>query len=245
MSATAISNAPDAAGLESFVDGLVHDVRGSLGTMKAIARLARIRSESGDTDGASKLLARVDGAVTRTNELCNDLLECSRRRGCPAVDPAWFEVVDLAEVVRDGVADHAGLLHQAQCTLKLRAPHSASVRSHRKSVERVLANLLRNAVQYGAHRAIDICLEAGPRGHVLIVRDHGLGIPSEVLGRLFEGRAGDSRESDRCFERFGLGLWIVRTLVQSVGGRLHVASDVGQGTAVSVFIPVAPPVSAV
>lgn len=238
------SDAPDAAGLEPLVDGLVHDIRGALGTMKAIAKLARIRSESGDKDGASELLSRVDGAVTRTNDLCNDLLECSRRRRSPGVEPAWFEVVDLAEVLRDSVADHAGLLHQAQCTVKLRAPHSAPVRSHRKSVERVLANLLRNAVHYGAHRAIDVCLEAGPRGHVMIVRDYGAGIPGEVLGRLFERRAGDSRQADRCFDRFGLGLWIVRTLVQSVGGRIHVASEVGQGTAVSVFLPEAPPISA-
>lgn len=76
MNATEICDPPNVAGLEAVVDGLVHDVRGALGTMRAAASLARTRSESGDIVGAMELLARLDGAVTRTNDLCND----ARRR---------------------------------------------------------------------------------------------------------------------------------------------------------------------
>jgi OmpR family two-component system sensor histidine kinase YxdK len=70
----------------------------------------------------------------------------------------------------------------------------------------------------------------------MTVRDQGQGIPTGVLERMFDPYACGGAD-DVCFERFGLGLWIVRTLVESLGGALHVASEVGRGTAVTVCFP--------
>jgi signal transduction histidine kinase len=227
----------DGIGREMVLCGLTHDVRGALSSMKLLALLAGQKMSAGDAPGALALLARHDTVVSKACDLCNDLLECDRREVAGTFDRSSFELVDMVDIVRECVDDHAGLAQEAHCTMQLRLPDRAPSFSHRRSLYRVLANLLRNAAFHGRGRVIEVRVEARAQRNLVIVRDNGAGIPSHVLARLSDPRGTRQDGQDHAFEHFGLGLWIVRHLVHSLGGWVRVVSEVGQGTAVAFALP--------
>ena len=75
---------------------------------------------------------------------------------------------------------------------------------------------------------------------MFLVRDHGGGVSNAALERLLAPSTG-RRLGGRGFARFGLALWIAQNLVQSMGGRVFVATEPGAGTAVGFVVPTAPP----
>ncbi len=102
-------------------------------------------------------------------------------------------------------------------------------------LEQIVGNLLSNAVKYGAGRPVDVGVSADGATATLVVRDHGIGIPPEDLPRIFERfeRAASSRQQSG----FGLGLWIVRRLVDALGGRIDVRSAPDEGSTFRVELP--------
>jgi signal transduction histidine kinase len=107
------------------------------------------------------------------------------------------------------------------------------------SLERILTNLLSNALKYSRPETpITVRLEPRDDELVIAVADEGPGIPADELGHVFEphyqARAGRSRR-----EGLGLGLYSTRGLIQAHGGRIWVESDPAQGSVFSFSLPVA------
>lgn len=134
------------------------------------------------------------------------------------------ERVDLAELVRDA-ASAIGK------PVSVKAPDELLLDLDPVRIREVLLNLLSNAVQH-TDGAVEVTLEARPREAVILVRDHGRGIPADELPRLFE-RFHKGRESHGS----GLGLAITRKLVLAHGGQIHVESREGEGTTFVVSLP--------
>ena len=106
----------------------------------------------------------------------------------------------------------------------------------RLRVETIVGNLVSNAIKFGNGRPLQIRLRKVGAEAQLAVCDHGIGIASEVLERIFE-------KFERAVPRehyggFGLGLWIVRQLVVAHGGTIRVESVVGDGSTFTVELPV-------
>jgi signal transduction histidine kinase len=146
-----------------------------------------------------------------------------------------FEEVDLGQLATQVVASFQEQIAAvgAQCAIALEAP----VVGHwdRYRLEQVLANLITNAIKYGAGKPIH--LSVGTRGDLAIlkVKDQGMGIPREGLERIFER-----------FERavtgvgiagLGLGLYICRQIVEAHGGKISAESELGIGSTFTVEIP--------
>lgn len=223
--------------LELATAGLLHDLRNIIGVAKGLARHAAQLIENGRAQEAISMLRRIDQTTTKGTELCGDVLECSRRNVSGHAVPLAGEDVDVVALTREQLALTSTFVREHGATIDLFVGvEVARCRTHRRSLERVLSNLLQNAVRYGAGRPIDVHVTGNVRGTVLIVRDRGTGIPPATLSRLF-APYGSKGQVDVCFERFGLGLWIVRSLVESLGGTIHVVSQPELGTAVSVFLP--------
>ena len=107
----------------------------------------------------------------------------------------------------------------------------------RLRLEQILTNLLSNAVKYGAGRPITVEVGAsGPGGDVWIaVRDRGIGMTPDELGRIF-GRF-ERGVSERNYGGLGLGLWIVRQVVDAMGGSVTVDSAPEHGSTFTVRLP--------
>jgi PAS domain S-box-containing protein len=136
--------------------------------------------------------------------------------------------VDLVEVVQAVLSAQRAVIERSGSTVTVDAPKSLVGRFDRMRMEMVVANLLGNAVKYGGGHPIEVHLaERGGRAE-LRVCDHGIGIPPAEQARIFERfeRAVPARH----YGGFGLGLWIVRQIVEAHGGRIRVESAPGAGS---------------
>jgi signal transduction histidine kinase len=106
-----------------------------------------------------------------------------------------------------------------------------------------VTNLLSNAMKFGAGKPIEITVEEAPAGTGrLVVTDHGIGIPSDRLQSIFERF--ERACSARAYGGLGLGLYIVRNIVEALGGTVRADSVLGSGATFTVELPCAGPPSA-
>ncbi len=182
---------------------------------------------------ASKLLRSADDQIRRLTRLVDDLLDVSRITAHRLrLDRA---PTDLAAVVREVVERHRAELAQAGCEVRLATAPAISGCWDRLRIEQVTANLLVNAGKYAPGKPVDVMVEADELVARLVVRDHGPGIAPADRERIF-----------RPFERatpplqvggFGLGLYIVRQLVEAHAGTVRLDSEEGRGTTFTVELP--------
>lgn len=148
------------------------------------------------------------------------------------------EPVELRGLV-DGVADSMGSL-AAERGLDIEVEgEGGEVRVDGMRVEQVVTNLLSNAVRYAdAGSAVDVSVWRSSTEAGVTVRDHGPGVPTEILPKIFERFVkADAPRSDTGGGS-GLGLAICREIVEAHGGRMWVDSTLGRGSEFSFAIPV-------
>jgi len=175
---------------------------------------------------------RIARQVTRLTTLVNglfDVLRITQSRMTLAC-----EEVDLAEVVRDVVAQTKDILQLAESPVSLRAEPVVGFWD-RARIETVVSNLLSNAAKFGAHKPIEVTVSSHNGSAWLVVADHGIGIAPEAQRRIFHK-----------FERavpvehyggFGLGLWIVRQIIEAHGGGIQIDSRLGEGSTFTIELP--------
>jgi signal transduction histidine kinase len=118
--------------------------------------------------------------------------------------------------------------------IRLASPETLVGLWDRMRVEQVIANLLDNAVRFSNGQPIDVGADGNDATVELQVRDHGAGIPAEELERIF----GPFQSVDRPSRSHpGLGLWIVREALASMGGKITVSSKLGEGSSFVVELP--------
>ena len=148
------------------------------------------------------------------------------------------ESLPAGEVLRDAAAFFSAAAEEAGLSLEVEAPGDLKVHADAQLLHRALQNLLANAVRH-TPRGGRILLQASPKagGTTLQVLDDGEGIPEELLPRLGErfARAELSRERGR--GGAGLGLAIVRGILELHGGTLQVESRPGKGTRIELDFP--------
>ena len=196
---------------------------------------------SAHKNGTSKLtperiLSKLELADQQTDRLAgliNDLLDVARiRTGRVEVR---LEELDLAEVVRDVLARFEEQITRAQCSVRLRAETPVMTCCDQARVEQIITNLLSNAIKYGPGKPIDICLSGDEKTVELSVRDYGIGIAPEHLERIFV-RFERAVSADH-YGGLGLGLYIVRQIVEALGGTIRVSSELGDGSTFTVALP--------
>ena len=105
----------------------------------------------------------------------------------------------------------------------------------RPSLETAVANVVSNAVKFGAGKPIEVDVGGSGDRAIVRVRDHGIGIPAGDQRRIFERF--ERAVSERHFGGFGLGLWVARKAVEAHGGTLQVKSSEGDGSEFTVELP--------
>ena len=145
------------------------------------------------------------------------------------------EPLELGDVVRRVVASlqepirHSG----SDVVLRIGAPVAGSW--DRPSLETAIAHVLANSVKFGAGKPIEVDVSASRDRAVLSVSDHGIGIPLEDQGRIFERF--ERGVSERNFGGFGVGLWLARQAVEAHGGVIRVTSRQGEGSRFVIELP--------
>jgi PAS domain S-box-containing protein len=148
------------------------------------------------------------------------------------------EPTDLAQLAREVVRGLGEDLRRAGCEVVLDVPAQLVGCWDRARLEQVLTNLLSNAFKYGVGQPIDVLVAGGEGWARLTVRDRGIGVPEGERGRIFERF--ERAVSARHYGGLGLGLYIVRRIVDAHGGRALVTSPEGGGAAFTVELPLSP-----
>ncbi len=223
---------------DSFLSVASHELNTpltSLGLNVQVLQRALRNAASGaiPRDTVDVKLQSVNRQIRRLTTLVHELLDISRiSAGKLRLEP---EDVDLVELTRELVPRFSDDLTRARCELRLEFPQAVVGCWDRLRVEQILQNLLSNAIKYGQGQPIDVRIEVGEEWARLAVRDRGIGISSEDQARLFQRF--ERLASERHFSGFGLGLWIVRQILDAMGGRILVESQPGQGSTFTVELP--------
>lgn len=171
--------------------------------------------------------------IARLGHLIEGLLDVSRIAG--GRFKLQCEDLDLGTVARDMIDRLAALATRSRSEVVLRCPQPVRGSWDRLALERILANLLSNALKFGEEKPVEIRVGAEGEQAVIAVEDHGIGIAPEDVARVFEQF--ERAVSSRHFGGLGLGLYVTRRLVEHHGGEITVMSKPGTGSVFTVRLP--------
>ncbi|HKY93307.1 MAG TPA: HAMP domain-containing sensor histidine kinase [Nevskiaceae bacterium] len=142
--------------------------------------------------------------------------------------------VVLADIVRQVVASSAPLAEQARCDLRVETDDSVVGECDPQALERIVENLLSNALRFGAGLPVDVRLRRAAGAAELQVADHGIGIAVAEQERIFKRF---HRAPGADVPGFGVGLWITRALARAMDGDVTVSSSPGEGATFILRMP--------
>ncbi len=222
---------------DEFLAMLGHELRNPLAPILTALQLMTLRGDR----GAEKERAVIERQVRHVGRLVDDLLDVSRiARG--KID-LRRERVELAAIVGKAVETTSPIIEQKSQQLAIDvATTGLAVDADPTRLQQVVFNLLHNAAKY-TEPGGRIAVAARRRGDTieLRVRDSGIGIEAEMLPQIFDLFVQERQALDRAQGGLGLGLAIVRNLVELHGGRVAVASaGRGHGSEFVVSLPASP-----
>lgn len=180
----------------------------------------------------------------RLSRLVDDVLDFAAiERGAKRYHP---RPDDLADVVATGVAAARSALEQAGMELEIDLQEDLPrVWIDREAIGQVVTNLLSNALKYAADgKWVRVRVHLVPEGVELSVADRGIGIASDEVARVFDDFFRSTDPKVRRTKGTGIGLAIVRYIVEAHGGTIGVESTLGRGARFIVQLPLEPPVDA-
>ena len=213
-----------------FVADAAHELRTPLTALRLQTQLAE-RAHSEDERRAAN--AVVSGGLQRATRVVEQLLTLARQE--PEAGPRALSKIDLLELARNTVADHALVAEAKSIDLGIARGESAAAEGEAESLRILLANLVDNAIRYTpAGGRVDMSIYTHHQWAVIEVIDNGPGIPPEERTRVFDRfyRREASDESGT-----GLGLAIVKRIVERHGGRITLSDAAGHGLCVRVELP--------
>jgi signal transduction histidine kinase/HAMP domain-containing protein len=146
-----------------------------------------------------------------------------------------LEPVNLTGLVREVAAALAGNLRRSGSTLVIEADDAVVGRWDRSRIGQAVTNLLVNAIRYGRGHPIEVRVEADEQFARVAITDHGIGIAPEQQAHIFERF--ERAVSTRHYGGLGLGLYIVRRVVEALGGTVRLTSEVDVGSTFTIELP--------
>jgi len=215
---------------------LAHELRNPLAPISsALHVLSIVENDSGAALQARQIMQRQVNHLVR---LVDDLLDVSRiTRGKIGLQR---ERIELAEIIQRAVETAQPLVDAQHHRLAVNVPAEPIIlHADPMRLAQVLGNLLNNAAKYTKPGGwIELCAERKGEEVELRVRDNGLGMSPEMLARVFDLFVQERHSLDRAQGGLGIGLTLVRRLVELHGGRVEARSaGLGQGSEFVVRLP--------
>jgi signal transduction histidine kinase len=223
------------AARNQFLAIVSHELRTPLTSIVSFTELIRGEADGLTPDGV-RFLDIIERNADRLHRLVGDLLMLDRlEAGALPLDLAPVSVPDLVlEAVRSASPGAA----KQGIAIDLRAGTGPGIEGDQRRLMQVLDNLIANAVKF-SHRNQQVRVTADYDGRQwrIDISDRGIGIPEAEAGRLFSWFVRASNARNAGLPGTGLGLSIVKVLTEMHGGRVDVASTLGQGSTFTVYLP--------
>ena len=211
-----------------FVGNVSHELRTPVAAVRSLVETLSAASAD-DPEAARRFLEDLEHQTVRLTALLDDLLELSR------LDSGRREImrkpVDVASIVRAATRKFAPRVQANGQTLHTHVPEGITVLGNAHALERVVVNILDNAIKYAGEGGVITITGSVEEERVLIeVSDNGPGIPEADQPRIFERFYRVDRARSRELGGTGLGLSIVKHIVEAHGGDVNVESELGEGS---------------
>jgi signal transduction histidine kinase len=206
-----------------------HELRSPLARLSFAVELART------APARDVAFDRVRKEISRLSELVATLLEVTRSEGDPSTRSRGIFYLD--ELLRDIVNDCSVETSERTCSIMLAETGRVALRGDRELIRRAIENVVRNAVYYSpSESTVEVALSSDSEHARICVRDRGLGIPEELLPKIFEPffRVDDTRNGST--GGLGLGLSIALRAVRLHNGEIN-AKNANPGLRVEIELP--------
>ncbi|MBD0256805.1 MAG: HAMP domain-containing histidine kinase [Cytophagales bacterium] len=213
-----------------------HDLRSPAASLQSTAQLMQYYQHKGNTGNLPELGSRIVKAATSINHLLDNLLNWAlTQSGDLQLQP---EPIDGTALVTEVMEIYGETAAAKGLDLSLAAPDPVSLRADRNAALTILRNLLGNALKFTRPGGnVRISLRRGAGAAEIEVADDGVGIAPERMAYLYELRENKSTRGTAREKGTGLGLVLVKEMVQLSGGAIAVTSTPGAGTTVSLTLP--------
>lgn len=222
-----------------FISNVSHELRTPITSIKSYVDTLCNHGEKLEPEIYREFLQIIDSEADRLMYLVNDVLELSRiEEGDRELEMMPFSVSEAVEYAIRAVnmmAKDRGL----ELTLNMEET-LPPVLMNRESIERVAINLLTNAIKYtpsGGQIEVSVCHHEETKEVSVSVKDNGIGIPEECLPQVFD-RFYRVERKVHTIKGTGLGLTIVKKIIEKHRGRVHVESALGKGSTFYFYLPV-------
>ena len=222
---------------EDFISTITHELRTPLGFIKGYTTTLLRADTNWDQETQQEFLRIVDQEADRLQDLIENLLDSARlQSGALKMD---FQAVRVDTLVKS-VADRVRMHHPEFNVHIEQEKAGLMLRGDPKRLGQVFENLLNNAVKYAPGSDVWVRIEAQDDQTILIhVEDHGPGVPQRYLNHIFD-RFFRNPELEPYVHGSGLGLFIVKKIIQAHHGQINATSTVGAGTTFHIALPFEP-----
>jgi PAS domain S-box-containing protein len=222
---------------DEFLTVASHELKTPLTSLNLQLHTLLKRARQGQDPEQVERLEKARRQLQKLARMMDELLDVSR----VAEGRLRLELgeVDLMQVVCDVLDRFQEEAQRTGTRLEVRSTEAVVGRWDRTRLEQVVTNLVSNALKYGAGAPVEVQVRSSGAMALLEVKDHGIGIAPEDLERIF-GKF-ERAVPVRKYGGFGVGLYIVRQLVEALGGAVDVESTPGKGTTFRVILPLAGP----
>jgi PAS domain S-box-containing protein len=223
---------------DEFLAVLAHELRNPLAPLRNALQILRLAGK--DPDTVQQVAGMMDRQIRQMVRLIDDLLDISRITSNKL--DLRKESVGALDAIEAAVEMSApAVLASGQRVQVVASPACPMIEGDRARLVQVIDNLLVNAAKYGKRGGL-IVIHAAPRGRELCIRvkDEGMGIPREMLERVFDMFTQVDRGRQRSRGGLGIGLTLVRRIVELHGGSVVATSaGINKGAEIVVLLPIA------
>ena len=218
--------------LDSFVYSVSHDLRSPLSSILGLVNVAKLEGYK-DPNMLNTYFEMIERSVLKLDDTIKEILNYSRN----ARGELTIEEVDLQRMIENAFNQMQYLPGYHRTEKQVNVQNHTALYSDVYRVSVILLNLISNALKYGddakEQKLIQVTATITPAHCVLRIRDNGIGIHPDYVDNVFNMFY---RATDRS-QGAGLGLYIVKEMVEKLSGTITIASELGHGTAITITIP--------
>jgi len=221
-----------------FIRKVTHDLRAPVAVARTLLSVLSQELVGPLNPAQADLVERADRKLALLLALVDDLVDLAMAR-TGAIPPANRRPLALGRFVEQACARFEGAAREKQVDLLYRPLSESMAAVDPDGLDLVLNHLLDNAIKYTSRGAIHVTVDQSGDDAVVVVDDDGIGIPEEAHARLFDEffRAENAKATGQVGT--GLGLTIVKEVLDRHGGSIAIESAEGRGTTVTVRLPLA------